>query len=50
MTKALLVKFKKQKQCGKDGMFAFLPDRQHRGFEGFRNTAGRMRNKDEIWV
>lgn len=48
MTKAVLAKFKKQ--YGKSGMFAFLSGKQHKGFEGFRNTAGKTRNKDETQV
>lgn len=48
MTKGLLAKFKKQ--YGKDGMFASLSLRLHKGFEGFGSTAGRVKNEDEPQV
>lgn len=48
MTKGLLAKFKKQ--YGKDGLFASLSHRLHKGFEGFGNTAGRVKNEDEPQV
>lgn len=48
MTKGLLAKFKKQ--YGKDGMFASLSHRLHKGFEGFRDTAGKVKNEDEPQV
>lgn len=47
MTKGLLAKFKKQ--YGKDE-FASLSRRLHKGFEGFGNTAGRVKNEDEPQV
>lgn len=48
MTKGLCAKFKKQ--CGKDGTFASLSLRLHKGFEGFGSTAGRVKNEDEPQV
>lgn len=48
MTKGLLAKFKKQ--YGKDGTFALLSLRLHKGFEGFGSTAGRVKNEDEPQV
>lgn len=48
VTKGLLAKFKKQ--YGKDGTFALLSLRLHKGFEGFGNTAGRVKNEDEPQV